>query len=113
MSIKKSIDRRKFLQDSALCLGAGSLTAGAKTSLTLASAPASGIGTPVSSGPAGDLQMKASFSPSQVVWIVRQRESGLEQKMASRELARGLRNLGLGSEPIEAGPGTATPASRD
>jgi len=57
--------------------------------------------------------MRASLSPSQVVWIIRQPESGFEQKFASRELARGLRSLGLAGEPIETAQGIATLASGD
>ena len=110
MSIKKPIGRRKFLQDSALCLGAGSFAAGATPALTLASAATSGAGNPVA-GQAGGLQMKANFSPSQVVWIVRQPESGFEQKFASRELARGLRGLGLASGLVESAAGDATPSA--
>ncbi|HEY6293419.1 MAG TPA: hypothetical protein VI455_17850, partial [Terriglobia bacterium] len=50
---------------------------------------------------------------SQMVWIVLQPESVFDQKLASRELARGLRSLGLAGEPIEAAQEIATPASRD
>jgi hypothetical protein len=55
--------------------------------------------------------MKANFSPSQVVWIVRQPDSGFEQKFASRELARGLRGLGLASGLVESAQGDATPSA--
>lgn len=40
-------------------------------------------------------------------------ESGFEQKFASRELARGLRSLGLAGEPVETAQGIATLASGD
>jgi hypothetical protein len=113
MSVKKLIGRREFLQDSALGLGASSLTAVAGSSLTMAGLPASGLLIPASLSQPGDLRMKASFSPSQVIWIVRQPDSGFAGKFASRELARGLRNLGLASDPIEAPQGDATPAPKD
>jgi len=112
MSTHKPIGRRKFLQDSALCLGAGSWIAGGPSAPPMAGT-SPGEEAPVGSGQAGDLRMKAGFSSSQVVWIVRQAETSFEQKFASRELARGLRSLGLATEPIEATQGTMTPASGD
>jgi hypothetical protein len=101
----KPIDRRKFLQDTALCLGAGSWVANHQPA-SVAASPA-GIVSQVNKSP-GDLQMRANFSPTETVWIIRQPNSGFEQMFASRELARGLRNLGLVREPVETTRGSAT-----
>jgi hypothetical protein len=112
MSTKKPIGRRRFLRDSALCLGAGSLAAGTTRAMTSAGAATGGAGNSAV-GQAGGLQMKSNFNPSQVVWIVHQPESGFEQKFASRELARGLRDLGLASGLVEAAQGDAMPSAGD
>ena len=106
MTQRKRVGRRKFLQDSTLCLGASSLMAGANLSWSVAEPPGLAV-----NGEARDLRMTANFGPSQVVWIVREPQSGFEQKFASRELARGLRNLGLAREPTEATFTSATPSS--
>ena len=112
MTTKQPMGRRKFLRDSAICVGAGSLLAGTSPALNVANSAAAGQGAPVSGGQSGDIRMKGRLGHSQVVWITRQ-NSGFEQRFASRELARGLQNLGLTQEPIEAAVGSATPASGD
>jgi hypothetical protein len=104
----KPMDRRKFLQETALYFGAGSWVASHPLASPTA-APAR-IALQADSSP-GDLQMRASFSPTETVWIIRQPNSGFQQMFASRELARGLRNLGLVREPVEAIRGSATPPS--
>lgn len=104
---KKPIDRRRFLQDSALCLGAGSLVANASRG------SASGVGTVGQANPAGALQMASNIKTARTVWILREPDSGYEQVFACRELARGLRNLGLVQQPREATAGAETPASGD
>jgi hypothetical protein len=45
--------------------------------------------------------MLAKFGATDTVWIVRGPESGFQEQLASRELARGLRSLGLAREPVE------------
>ncbi|HUY15402.1 MAG TPA: hypothetical protein VMX16_17500 [Terriglobia bacterium] len=111
MTTKKPMDRRRFLQDSALCLGAGTWMGGGSHSVNSENS-AAGAGIPAG-GEARDLQMKASFSIGKSVWIVRPPDSGFQLEFASREMARGLRNLGLAREPIEATVGAATPSSGD
>lgn len=110
MGIKRPIGRRRFLRDSALCLGARSFGAGTAPALSLAATAGPGAGNPAG-GQTGSLQMKANFNPSQVVWIVRQPGSAFEQKFASLELARGLRQLGLASSLVEAAQDDATPSA--
>jgi hypothetical protein len=99
------IGRRQFLYDSALGLGAGPLIANAAS-------PAKGKATAhpglLQSGAASNsngLKMQASFGSTNSVWIIREPQAGFQEQLASRELARGLRNLGLAREPIEAQAG--------
>jgi hypothetical protein len=111
-SSPKPIGRRKFLQDSTLCLGAGSLIGGSSLSWGEAGrTPTDGNLQAAGAGQAGDLRMTGKAALAEVVWIVREPDSGFEQQFASRELARGLRNLGLVREPFEATFGGATPSS--
>jgi len=91
------IGRRKFLRDSALGLGAAPLIA-------RAALPGSGHASSLESGKAPNsngLKMLAKFGSADTVWIVRGPESGFQEQLASRELARGLRSLGLAREPVE------------
>jgi hypothetical protein len=53
--------------------------------------------------------MRATFGAKVPIWIVREPNSGFQQQLASRELARGLRNLGLVREPIQAIAGQGQP----
>jgi hypothetical protein len=46
-----------------------------------------------------------------VVWITLERNAGFREHLAARELARGLRNLGLVRDPIQAAMGEATPGA--
>jgi hypothetical protein len=113
--VTKPIDRRKFLRDSSLCLGAGSLMTGSRTEWrdTDSSAVSGQSGqVAVSEGEGLDLRMAANIGGAQTVWILRESGSGFEQKFASRELARGLRNLGLARDPIEASFAEATPSPK-
>jgi hypothetical protein len=59
------------------------------------------------------LEMLANFGPTDTVWILRGPESGFQEQLASRELARGLRSLGFAREPVEApeGGGEAPPSA--
>ncbi len=56
-------------------------------------------------GPAADssgLKMQAKFGSTDTVWILREPNSSFPEQLASCELARGLRNLGLAREPVQA-----------
>jgi hypothetical protein len=46
--------------------------------------------------------MQAVFDGEAPIWIVREPDSGFQQQLASRELARGLRNFGLARDPVQA-----------
>jgi hypothetical protein len=57
--------------------------------------------------------MSAPFAAAQGVWILMEREAGFQMQLAGRELARGLRNLGLAREPIVAPKAGTEPATSD
>jgi hypothetical protein len=46
--------------------------------------------------------MRATFGSNEPIWIVREPHAGFQEQLASRELARGLRNLGLARDPVQA-----------
>jgi hypothetical protein len=106
------IGRRQFLHRSALGLGAAPLIANAALS---ANGKAAANPTLAQSGPASNstsLTLQAKFGSTDTVWIVREPHSGFPEQLASCELARGLRNLGLVREPVQAFLGeSAQPAS--
>jgi len=92
------IGRRQFLHGSALGLGAAPLIANAAFSGKPSALP----GAPQSAPNANGLKMQAKFGSTEVVWIVREAHSSFAEQLASSELARGLRNLGLAREPVQA-----------
>jgi hypothetical protein len=55
------------------------------------------------------LMMRATFGSKDPVWIVREPHAGFQEQWASRELARGLRNLGLARDPVQAVAGEGEP----
>lgn len=57
--------------------------------------------------------MSAPYMRAQGVWILMEREAGFQMQLAGRELARGLRNLGLAREPIVAPKAGTGPATSD
>jgi len=100
-----SIGRRQFLRQSGLGLGVAPLIADA-----LSTEPARP--EQKSAGAAANstaLTMRATFESKPPIWIVREPNSGFQQQLASRELARGLRNLGLAREPLQAVAGQGQP----
>jgi hypothetical protein len=102
MKQHERIGRRQFLHHSALGLGAAPLIANAALS---AKGQAAANPAPAQSGPASNsnaLMLQAKFGSTDKVWIVRDRHSGFPEQLASCELARGLRNLGLVREPVQA-----------
>jgi hypothetical protein len=92
------IGRRKFLRDSALGLGVAPLIAGV-SSAESARAEQKGGGPAEKSTP---LMMRATFGAKDPIWIVRGPQAGFQEQLASRELARGLRNLGFARDPVQA-----------
>lgn len=61
----------------------------------------------------GRLRLRSIIDSGQTVWILTRPESSFQEQLASKELARGLRNLGLGREPIEAARSEAQPSPAD
>lgn len=56
--------------------------------------------------------MKFAFGGNRKIWILAPANAGFQEKLAGKELARGLRKLGLAHAPIEAaGPGTEARAN--
>ena len=55
------------------------------------------------------LRMQAKFGSAETVWIVRDPQASFAEQLAGAELARGLRNLGLAREPVQALQGGGEP----
>ena len=107
---RKGIDRREFLQGSAALLGAGSYHPEGHGGGPAAFARQSSIAEVTDNGRLG-----MNFGPGagQKVWILAPAAAGFQERLASKELARGLRKLGLARAPIQAaGPG-AEPKAED
>jgi hypothetical protein len=105
---RKGIDRREFLQGSAALLGAGSFR-----SVDSSTARAPGRKS-TSKGLTDNGRLKMNFAPGahRKAWILAPAEAGFQERLASKELARGLRKLGLAHTPIEAA-GSAVEARSD
>ncbi len=99
------IGRRQFLRNSALGLGVAPLIPGVSS----AAPPNASQATHGPAMNSNTFTTRATFGGKLPVWIVREPNSGFEQQLASRELARGLRNLGLVREPIQAVAGQGQP----
>jgi hypothetical protein len=56
--------------------------------------------------------MGGRLKPHQAVWIVLSAGAGFQERLAARELARGLRLLGVAREPVVASAGDGPPAPR-
>ena len=95
------IGRRKFLRDSALGLGVAPLISATSESSRAEQKP----GGPAPTSTA--LGMRAATGPP--IWIVREPQAGFPEQWASRELARGLRNLGFARDPVQALAGEGEP----
>ena len=92
------IGRRKFLRDSALGLGAAPLMSGVSS----AEFPCAEQKPAVPAAKSNAISMRTNFGAEAPVWIVRMPNAGFQEQLASRELARGLRNLGFAREPVQA-----------
>ncbi len=108
MESSKRIHRRQFIQDSMALLGAGS----AATKSHFARVP-SAPGNSYTASDSAQWHLQATFDPGQAVWILTRPEASFQEQLASRELARGLRNLGLVRDPIQAAMAGAQPGALD
>ena len=97
------IGRRQFLRDSALGLGLSPVISTSAEPAHSAQMPHEAVPDPTV------LSMHATYDGQVPIWIVREPNSGFQQQLASRELARGLRNLGLVREPVQAVAGQGQP----
>jgi hypothetical protein len=57
--------------------------------------------------------LELASASGQRIWILVSPEAGFQEWLASKELVRGLRNLGLAREPIQAVASVAEPGSQD
>ena len=96
---RKGIDRREFLQGSAALLGAGSIYPSANGHAARASGQELNRARIIDNG---RFSMNFVMGAGQKVWILAPSDAGFQERLASKELARGLRNLGLARAPIEA-----------
>jgi hypothetical protein len=96
------IGRRQFLHHSALGLGAAPLIANAALSAKGEALANPGLTQSGAALNPDGLKMQAKFGSTETVWILREPHSGFPEQLASCELARGLRNLGLAREPVQA-----------
>jgi hypothetical protein len=96
------IGRRQFLHHSALGLGAAPLIASAALSVKGEATAHPGLPRSSAASDSNGLKMQARFGFADSVWIIREAQAGFQEQLASRELARGLRNLGLAREPVQA-----------
>jgi hypothetical protein len=104
--------RRRFLKQTAALVGASPLVAsagqkpGERSRAASKQAPRGQARGPL-------IRMATPLAPSGTAWILRAPDSGFQETWAGRELARGLRNLGLAREPIQATLGAGQPVAGD
>ncbi|TAM79481.1 MAG: hypothetical protein EPN47_16890 [Acidobacteria bacterium] len=97
---RKTFDRRAFLQGSAALLGAaGSVSSAPGTRAAPVSGPEAGRAAFADNG---RLSMNLTNGTNRKVWILAPADASFQERLASKELARGLRKLGLARAPIEA-----------
>jgi hypothetical protein len=100
MDKKFGFDRRQFIQGSMALLGAQTLAGWARPAGSSAAADA-------------DPKVEARIEPKQAVWIFVEPGASFPQRLAARELTRGLRSLGLVREPRQAEGGGGDAAASD
>lgn len=110
MKMKKYASRREFLQESMALWGAGAYASRADGRVPETSAPDSSVQGVTDNG-----RLSMNFGPGahQKVWILAPAGASFQERLASKELARGLRNLGLAHTPVEAVVSGAEPGTAD
>lgn len=105
------MNRRKFIQGSSALFG----SVLSKNNMAEASASKARLAQANQDGrPHGsDLQMQACLDGVGTVWILIAPGASFQERFASKELARGLRNLGLAQEPRQASIQGAEPGTTD
>jgi hypothetical protein len=99
MKPTKGMGRREFLQGSAALLGAGTVYPTKNNYAVVTSGQEADQQGMVDNG---RLSMNFAMGVNRKVWILAPAEAGFQERLASKELARGLRNLGLARPPIQA-----------
>lgn len=107
------MNRRTFLKDSGAILGAESLLGRSRALEASASGASPAATDGVASAQASDLRMQAKLDAVNSVWILTAPEAGFQERFAAKELARGLRNLGLAQEPRQASIRGVEPGTND
>lgn len=82
-------------------LGAGSVEP-ARTQASASPVSAHVPDTHVGAAGGHGLSLQFAAAPAQTIWILVSPDASFQERLASKELARGLRNLGLAREPIQA-----------
>src|SRR5271167_588155 len=108
MESNKRMHRRRFIQGSMALLGAGPAVANSDLG-QVASVP----GQVYTVSDPSQWHLQATFDSGATIWIVTRPDASFQEQLASRELARGLRNLGLAREPIQAAMPGAQPSPSD
>jgi hypothetical protein len=107
---KKGLGRREFLQESAALLGGGSVYSAPGGHVARGSGRAENNGGIPDNG---RLSMNLTLGANRKVWILAPAEAGFQERLAGKELARGLRKLGLTRPPIEAAGLGVEPGTED
>ncbi len=110
MKRRRGIDRREFLQGSAALLGAGSIYPSGSGHAARTSEQGSSTAAIVDNG---RLSMNFAVGTNRKAWILAPVNANFQERLASKELARGLRRLGLARPPIQAVGSGAEPEDDD
>jgi hypothetical protein len=92
------IGRRRFLRNSGLGLGVAPLIPRFAHATEALSGSKPAGAAPIFQG----RKMQAPLQSTDSVWIIREPHASFQEQLAARELARGLRSLGLVREPVQA-----------
>jgi hypothetical protein len=106
---RKGIDRREFMQGSAALLGAGSVYSAGNGRAAAYGQGSNSAGVMDN----GRLTMNFVLGTNQKAWILAPAEAGFQERLASKELARGLRKLRLTRAQMEAVGSGAEPGTDD
>jgi hypothetical protein len=105
MRSRKRTNRREFIRSSTALLGASAVLGPGGSPEAAESRLGAEARYP--------LEMQALFGPAKTVWILTEPGAGFPEQFASKELARGLRNLGLARELRSASLQGAQPGKSD
>lgn len=111
---KQSINRRKFFQDSGRVLGAGALFGRQEALEASGAVPSVAItAKDAKNAREAELRMCTNLGTVKNIWILTAPNASFQERFASKELARGLRSLGLAQEVRQASIQGAEPGQSD